>query len=93
MSKYLVLFSCCLALFVLNCVADSPPEILLPHPETIGDFHEGDIVLRENDPEIEFNGIVDSSYKWPKDKITPFVLVPFTISSDFSKLRIILCIM
>lgn len=78
MVKLLILLVFC---FELSS-AESPP-VNQPHPETTGDFHEGDIVLRENDEEIEFNGIVNENYKWPKT--VQFVMVPFKISSAFSE--------
>lgn len=79
MVKLLILLVFC---FELSCSAESPP-VNEPHPETIGDFHEGDIVSKENDEQIEFNGIVNENYKWPKT--VQFVMVPYEISSAFSK--------
>lgn len=82
--KLWILLCCSIFCLIFQSFAESPP-LSNPHPETIGDFYEGDIVLRQNDPEIEFNGITEEQLKWPK--ASQFVIVPYVIGPEFSELE------
>jgi hypothetical protein len=43
------------------------PTNFVPHPETLGNHFEGDIVRPpQMDESVQLNGIIDASNKWPK---------------------------
>jgi hypothetical protein len=57
----------------------------VPHPETLGNHFEGDIVRPpQMDESFQLNGIINDSNKWPKTAGATFVYIPYTINSVFN---------